>query len=540
LALDSAGNLYGTALDGGTGNWGIIFKLDAAGNEKVLHNFTGGADGATPFGALILDPAGNLYGTAWQGGTGCDFITCGVVFKIDPAGNETVLHTFVGTDGFNPFASLFRDSDGNLYGTTQFGGDFGNGAVFKLNPATGKETVLYSFTGGADGLQPSAELFQDSAGNFYSTAFNGGDLTHCNPVGCGVVFKLDPATGIETVLYAFTGGTDGWTPAGGLVQDAAGNFYGVTASGGTPRGGIHGVNPCCGVVFKLDPTGQETVLYTFTGGSDGGGPSATLWMDETGILYGVTEVGGPNACNGLGCGVIYQLDPANGQETVLYAFTGGADSETPAGGVIQDAAGYFYGTAEGNTCDACGAPNGVVFKLTLTPEFAVSVSAPTPNTITPGQTSTAAVGVASIGGFTESVSLACSVQPSPALAPRCSIQSSTNPRSSVTLTVSTTGPTAALSSAGFALSYANWIPLVGLVMAGVGFRSDQERKKKISAVALACLLSGSLVLLVACGGGSNSGNHHGSSGTPAGTYTITVVATSGSLMHSTTTTLTVQ
>src|SRR5215471_19211444 len=250
LTLDSAGNLYGTTLDGGADDWGVIFKLDTAGSEKVLHNFTGGADGATPgFSSPILDPAGNLYGTAWQGGNGCGIDTCGVVFKVDTAGNLTVLHAFNGIDGFNPFATLFRDSAGNLYGTTQFGGDSGYGNLFKLDPTTGKETVLYSFTGGVDGFQPSAELIQDSAGNFYSTTPSGGDLTHCNPVGCGVVFKLDPATGTETVLYAFTGRTDGWLPAGGLVQDAAGYFYGVTAYGGAPCA-QHGTSGC-GVVFKL-------------------------------------------------------------------------------------------------------------------------------------------------------------------------------------------------------------------------------------------------------------------------------------------------
>lgn len=180
LTLDSAGNLYGTTLDGGTDQWGVIFKLDAAGNQQVLYHFTGGADGASPFSGLILDMAGNLYGTAWQGGNDCGIDTCGVVFKVDTAGNESVLYAFNRTDGLNPFASLFRDSGGNLYGTTQFGGDFGYGLVFKLDPTTGKETVLYAFMGGADGFQPSAELIQDSAGNFYSTAFNGGDLTHCN------------------------------------------------------------------------------------------------------------------------------------------------------------------------------------------------------------------------------------------------------------------------------------------------------------------------------------------------------------------------
>jgi uncharacterized repeat protein (TIGR03803 family) len=537
LALDSTGNLYGSTRNGGSDQWGTVFKLDTAGNETVLHNFTGGADGATPFSGVILDQAGNLYGTAWQGGTGCDFITCGVVFKIDPAGNESVLHTFNGADGFNPGSSLIRDADGNLYGTTQSGGDLGYGLVFKLNPATGTETVLYSFTGGADGFGPG-ELIVDSAGNFYGTTTNGGDFTNCNPVGCGVAFKLDPTTGTETVLYTFAGGNDGNIP-GGLVQDASGNLFGGTDLGGVPcpQQGING----CGVVFRLDPTGQETVLYSFTGGSDGSAANAPLWMDDTGMLYGIAVAGGPHPCYGLGCGVIFQFDPSNGQETLLYAFTGGADSAVPSGGLIRDAAGAFYGTAAGNCSDitnACGAPNGVVFKLTLTPEFAISASALSPDTISPGQTSTSKLGVSSIGGFSDSVTLSCTVQPSPELAPRCVIPSSANPRTSATLSVSTTGTSAASrSNNGFGPLYALWLPLIGLVMANVRRGSGHKPRKKASTAVLTWVLFGGLLSAVACGG---TPTPPPKKVTPSGTYTITVSGTSGSLVHSTMTTLTVR
>jgi uncharacterized repeat protein (TIGR03803 family) len=189
---------------------------------------------------LVRDKAGNLYGTTLQGsplnciGTG----GCGVVFKLDTTGTETVLHTFVGPDGTYPIGDLVRDKAGNLYGTTYAGGTYGEGTVFKLD-TTGTETVLYSFTGLADGAVPRAGLVRDKAGNLYGTTVEGGNLS-CS---CGVVFKLDPAGG-ETLLHTFTGGADGGILYGGLVRDKAGNLYGTTANGGASG---------AGTVFKLTP-----------------------------------------------------------------------------------------------------------------------------------------------------------------------------------------------------------------------------------------------------------------------------------------------
>jgi uncharacterized repeat protein (TIGR03803 family) len=195
-------------------------------------------------------------------------------------------------DGANPFARLIRGKLGKLYGTTYAGGASGWGVVFELDP-TGKETVLHSFTGGADGGHPDAGLVGDGAGNFYGTTPYGGDLSGCrNGSGCGVVFELDP-TGTETVFYGFTGGANGAIPAAGLVWDAAGNLYGTTS-----RGGAAG----SGVVFKLDPTGKETVLYRFTVGADGAIPTAGLVRDAAGNLYGTT--GGGGASNN---GVVYKV-----------------------------------------------------------------------------------------------------------------------------------------------------------------------------------------------------------------------------------------
>jgi uncharacterized repeat protein (TIGR03803 family) len=248
--MDTAGNLYGTTQNGGSGGGcsfgcGTVFKLAPAGNETVLHSFTGSpGDGGRPVAGLIMDTAGNLYGTTAEGGSGtCTVINgvpvsgCGTVFKLDPAGNETVLHSFTGgSDGIQALAALIMDQAGNLYGTTELGGSFGFGTVFKLDPS-GNETVLHTFTGGNDGATPFfAGLIMDTAGNLYGTTFNGGAS------GYGTVFELDTA-GNETVLHSFTGSPgDGASPPAALIMDKAGNLYGTTLIGGASG---------FGTVFKL-------------------------------------------------------------------------------------------------------------------------------------------------------------------------------------------------------------------------------------------------------------------------------------------------
>jgi len=345
VVLDAAGNLYGTTAGGcGLGGklcLGTVYKVDPTGKETVLHTFGGGPDGAYPFLAdLIRDAAGNLYGTTPHGGSSpiCDR-GCGVVFKLDPSNHETVLHAFNVANGYFPYAGLIRDASGNLYGTTLAGGTYDMGVVFKLDPA-GNKTVLYTFTGGADGWGPSAAVIRDAAGNLYGTARYGG------AGGNGLVFKVDPA-GNKTALYAFTGGADGALPNAGLVRDAAGNLYGTTIYGG----------PCCGygygVVFKLDPAGNETVLHAFNG-NDGSYPWGGVIRDTAGNLYGTASYGGPG-----GYGVVFKLDPS-GNLTVLHAFTG-PDGNQPISTLIQDAAGNLYGTTNsGGTYN-----QGVVFKITF-------------------------------------------------------------------------------------------------------------------------------------------------------------------------------
>jgi uncharacterized repeat protein (TIGR03803 family) len=249
LVRDATGNLYGTTQQGGMPRYennGTVFKLDANGKETVLHSFTGPPDGRYPVARLVRDAAGNLYGTTRAGGitgTTCNGNDgCGVVFKIDSTGKETVLYSFTGgPDGAYPSGGLVRDAAGNIYGTAGQGGDSSGGVVFKLD-TTGKETVLHSFTGNPDGVYPSGGLIRDATGTLYGTTESGGTAGFY-----GVVFKLD-TTGKETVLYSFTGGADGAYPGGRLVRDTAGNLYGTTGGGGNTA-----CTNGCGTVFKITP-----------------------------------------------------------------------------------------------------------------------------------------------------------------------------------------------------------------------------------------------------------------------------------------------
>jgi uncharacterized repeat protein (TIGR03803 family) len=337
LVRDSAGNLYGTTAVGGASNFGTVFKVDTTGKETALYSFGGGADGANPWAGLVWGPGGHLYGTTEAGGAS----GFGTVFKLSKAGKKTVLHNFTGTagDGAYPFSRLVWDSAGNLYGTTYKGGTSNNGTVFTL-AKTGKETVLYSFKGGADGENPYAGVVRDAAGNLYGTTFG------AFGVGYGTVFRLN-TTNKEKVLHAFTGGADGGYPYyGGVVRDSAGNLYGTTSFGGAHQ--------YFGTVFKVNKAGKQTVLYSFTGGADGGQPNASLIRDGAGNLYGTTIGGGAS-----GHGTVFKLDKT-GKETVLYSFAGGADAASPNADLLRDAAGNLYGT----TIAGGTSGGGTVFKLT--------------------------------------------------------------------------------------------------------------------------------------------------------------------------------
>jgi uncharacterized repeat protein (TIGR03803 family) len=375
VIADEAGNLYGTTSEGGNGGsscrngsfgCGVVYKLDSSGTETVLYSFTGGADGSGPATRLVRDASGNLYGTTVLGGntgSACGSLGCGVVFKVDPTGTETVLHTFFGPDGAEPEGRLILDASGKLVGVTSSGGGpsfscqvLSCGVVFEMDSTGQTYRDLHHFTGGADGAGPGSGLTEDSAGNFYGTTGAGGTGTSClnGSFGCGVIFKMD-SSGNETVLYNFTGGADGYAPES-LIRDEAGNLYGTAGAGGNLTGVC--APSGCGVVFKLDPSGNQTVLYAFTGGADGRAPNDGLVRDAGGNLYGTTHYGGTNAglCS-VGCGVVFKVDP-NGVETVLHTFSAGTDGGFPFSGLL-----VYKGSLYGTTGSGGSHSAGVVFAV---------------------------------------------------------------------------------------------------------------------------------------------------------------------------------
>ena len=353
LVRDSSGNLYGTTIAGGEYGYGTVFKVTPDGTESILHSFGGSPlDGSSPFG-ITLDPGGNIYGITPVGGE----FDRGSVFKVTATGREGILYSFcpdnlMCTDGLNPAGGIARDSAGNLYGTAQYGGIYGYGAVFKLTPG-GTFILLHSFPDSqTDGLNPTTVTL-DSSGNLYGTTEEGGAFQR------GTVFQVTP-NGSESLLHSFKGHpSDGAVPTGGrLLRDTSGNLYGVTLEGGA-KGGENSAG--LGVVFKLTAGGTETVLLNFTG-RGGFGPVDGLARDEAGNLYGTTTFGGlSTSCGRNGCGVLFELTAA-GREIVLHNFTlnSSSDGANPEGGLIRDPSGNLYGTLYSGGAYGCGA----VFKYT--------------------------------------------------------------------------------------------------------------------------------------------------------------------------------
>ncbi len=364
VIFDKSGNLYGVTSQGGTYNLGTVYELSPTGSGnwagKVLHSFGQGTDGQTPTGNLIIDNAGNLYGTTVYGGTGtCGSSPagCGTVFELIPGSGgtwtEKRLHSFTGSDGDYPQSGVIMDASGNLYGAAAYGGALGStyngGTVFELTPSGGSWglSVLHNFGGSGDGTDLFAGLTLDASGNLYGTTGSGG-------AGSGIVFNLVKASAwAENILYTFT---DGGDPQGNLIFDAAGNIYGTTAFGGT-----HGA----GSVFELAPAGggtytQSTLFSFWENGFDGAETHGAVVMDTAGNLYGTAEFGGIG-----GSGVVYELTPAGGgtyNETVLRNFSERAQyyGYLPQWNLIFDSSGKLYGTTRYG-----GSQNGgTVFELT--------------------------------------------------------------------------------------------------------------------------------------------------------------------------------
>jgi len=409
VVFDSAGNLYGATTNGGSASChsiaqcGTVFQLARPAKqgdpwiETVLYVFKGNAsnDGTSPAGGVVIDKAGNLYGTTAYGGTGnCVLLGsklgCGTVYELSPpkqkggAWTETVLYSFpTAKQGYLPNGDLVFDGAGNLYGATMFGGGHGTtcdtlyqycGAVFELSPPKTKggkwtEKVLHGFRGGTDGANPNGGLVLDGKGAVYGTTFAGGGTSNCHSegsVGCGTAFRLSSGIGKSgpwstEVLHRFLGGTeDTNTPAAGLVWAQGGGLYGATV-GGQNSGGDDGA------IFRLLPAKQgqpwkESILHTFCGKQDGCAPMAGLVFDQVSSLYGVAPVGTNFS------GMVFRLKsngPSNSwQYNSLYNFRGAPDGFGPGAALILDKLGRLYGTTVGGgTGRACQGGCGTVFEL---------------------------------------------------------------------------------------------------------------------------------------------------------------------------------
>ncbi len=345
LATDGAGNLYGMTELGGANGIGTVFRLGADKSETILHSFAGQtADGAGPSGGVTMDSAGNLYGVTVNWG----YQLGGTLFKIAPDGSESVLYSFGmpgSIDGSYPGTKPLVGADGNLYGTTPYGGSsgcsLGCGVIYRVR-STGSEDVLYTFQGHqfGDGGVPFGEPVADDAGNLYGTTTQGGSADG------GIVYKLAPngsMNGTLTTLYAF--GADGKrkdgisAPAYGLVRDAAGNLYGVAT---VSARGKNCPNRNCGAIFELTSASELRVLHAFGGGADGAVPNSTMVMDAAGSLYGTTQAGGNSECaNHQGCGTVFRYSP-DGSMAILHAFN---DREGTPNGLTLTAGGTLYGAA---------------------------------------------------------------------------------------------------------------------------------------------------------------------------------------------------
>ena len=363
LIADAAGNLYGTTLSGGNPQYcsnysipgcGVVFELSLTSGgqwqEQVLFSFNG-TDGNRPLGNLLFDAAGNLYGTTEWGGNGsnCGSVGCGTVFELSPTGNgtwtENVLYSFQGSDGASP-SGLTLDAAGNLYGMTSGGGGVSNsGLVYELSPPQtkgGAWTRKTLYTFLPNGTVPNGPLVFDKNGNLYGTRSQSYDCY----LNCGSVFELTPAGNNwdYTSIYQFQGGGNGGEPVGGVIIDGDGDFFGAGAEGGNNWGiAFH--------LFQKDGQWNESMLHNFCSKNncaDGAGFSVSLTFGPAGTLYGVTT-GGGGECPFPGCGTVFQLTHTRvgWTETVLHSFSSKPDGMEPDGALIVDSKGDLYGVTAG-------------------------------------------------------------------------------------------------------------------------------------------------------------------------------------------------
>ncbi len=348
------GTLYGGTCYGGQSYNGAAFALSPDGRETILYNFLGGYGSCL---GSLLSWDGELYGDTLHGG----FYGAGAIIKLDNKGNEIVLNHFAGYLRGNASELYFGDGNGNFYGSTFSGGTLEYGTIFKVD-SKGHLTVLHNFgINTAAGYRPGS-LVGDREGNIFGITANGAD-PNCQ---CGTLFKLNPG-GILEILHVFTGGNDGASP-GGLVRDEEGNLFGTTTSGG----GSNVICPAgCGTVYELSASGAYKILYSFAGTPDGIGPF-TIVGDTNKNLYGITSDGGDSNCYrgwnaGIGCGIVFKLD-ATGKETILHSFAGAPDGAYPQA-LILGSAGQLYGVTETGgdaNCTMFGTYTGcgTIFELT--------------------------------------------------------------------------------------------------------------------------------------------------------------------------------
>lgn len=339
--------------------------------ERILYRFEGGGDGAHPESGVVMDSAGNLYGTTYgtpRGGNACG--ACGTVFRISARSlKEMPLHAFAGDDdGAYPTAGLILDGAGNLYGVTQLGGSgcttsyiAGCGTVFEIHARSHSETILQSYSA-KGGWAPDGGLIADEAGNLYGTTSSGGCANGTG--GCGTVFEIAAGTFNVSVLHTFAQGADvDGFPRGRLIMDRAGNLYGTTWTS-NPQSQLSGV------LYEIVAGSRELkVLHTFAGGRDGDMPNGDLIVDAKGDLYGTTQFGGGFCDSGsspgvdaMGCGVVFEIQANGHGETIWYRFKGGDDGMDPRSGLIADGAGNVYGTTYLGGV-SCQSGCGTVFKV---------------------------------------------------------------------------------------------------------------------------------------------------------------------------------